>query len=301
MRILLLGAQGQVGTELQHSLALLGELISCDRQMANLEDIPALTSLIDHYSPTFIVNAAAYTQVDAAEIHHKKAHQINAVAVEAIATIAKKIDAFFIHYSTDYVFDGQKSGPYDENDESIPLNIYGQTKREGELAILNSGCSSLIFRTSWVHGLRGNNFIKTILKLATERSQLNIVSDQWGTPTSSQFIADVTAQAIKSIIFSRHTFPHTLYHLTAKGETTWCDYAKFIVKTAQEIRWNNKLTPENIIPILSKDYATAAQRPLNSRLNTQRLESDFSLKIPSWEDQVKNTLYALCRDKELTS
>lgn len=282
MKILLLGSNGQVGWELQRSLSPLGELIVCDRQRANLEDFDGLRLLIESTSPAVIVNAAAYTAVDRAESEPGKAFLINGEAVGVIAQSAKKLGAHFVHYSTDYVFDGSKEDPYFESDPVSPLNVYGQSKLAGEEAITKSGCDYYIFRTSWVYGQHGNNFLKTILRLAQERDELKIVGDQYGAPTSAEFIADVTAHVMKTLRDGQNHKSGT-YHLTASGKTNWFEFAKYILTQARQKGLTTKLIPDNISMISSEEYPIFAERPKNSELNLDKISKEFGLTMPNWK------------------
>ncbi len=291
MKILLTGRQGQVGFELQRALAPLGEVCAVDYAECDLADAGAIRELVRSYSPDLIVNPAAYTAVDKAESEPDLAHAINAVAPGVFGEEAAKRGAWVIHYSTDYVFDGSKSGAYAEDDVTNPQSVYGRTKREGEIALQRSGAQHLIFRTSWVVGAHGGNFAKTILRLAGERDSLSVVADQYGAPTSAALLADVTAQLVR-----QHQrdgggiFPFGLYHLVAGGETTWYDYARLVVSDARAAGKSLKLLPEAIRGIPASEYPTAAKRPANSRLDTHKLRGTFGLELPNWESGVRHIL-----------
>ena len=292
MKIVLLGKDGQVGWELQRSLAPLGELLAFDRTEADLENSDALRSRIVAVRPDIIVNAAAYTAVDRAESEPEKAHQINAEAPAVLARYAADSGAWLIHYSTDYVFDGRRSGFYEENETTAPLSVYGRTKRDGEAAIIASGCRHLIFRTSWVFASRGGNFAKTMLRLATERDRLAVVNDQFGAPTSAELIADVTALCLYRLMdHQKAPSLSGLYHLVAAGETTWFDFACLVLKEAQAMGVVLKVPPESVLPIPSSEYPTPAVRPANSRLSTQKLQSAFSICLPDWQVHVRRMLW----------
>jgi dTDP-4-dehydrorhamnose reductase len=269
MRILLFGKNGQVGWELQRSLT-------------------PIKQTIRKIQPDIIVNAVGYTAVDKAEKEQEMARLLNAQAPGVLAQEAKNLNAWLIHYSTDYVFNGNDYQPYLETDHAEPLNIYGWTKLEGEKNIQASGCSHLIFRTSWVYATYGNNFIKTILRLAQQRDSLSIVNDQVGSPTGAELIADITAYALLAL---RHK-PQVsgLYHLTAKGHISWYDFARFILEYAESTNFPHKIQPANILPIASSDFPLPAKRPLNSRLNTGKLENVFDLILPDWQKGVSRTL-----------
>jgi dTDP-4-dehydrorhamnose reductase len=291
MKILLLGKIGQVGWELQRSLASLGELIALDRREADFENSEQLRACIRHHAPTIIVNACAYTAVDKAESEASRAQQINCDAVAILAAEAKALDAWLIHYSTDYVFDGSGNTPKKETDLAAPLNVYGQTKLDGEVAIQRSGCKHLIFRTSWVYAARGNNFAKTILRLAHERDSLSVINDQIGSPTSAELIADITAHALR--VAQQHPHVSGLYHLVASGNTTWHNYACFVVDQAIAAGLPLLVVPSAIDAVPTTAFPTPAQRPLNSRLNTEKLQSTFGLTLPDWQLGVAHTLTEL--------
>lgn len=287
MKILLLGKNGQVGWELQRSLAPLGELIALDRASeyglcGDLIDLEGLRTTIATLKPDVIVNAAAYTAVDKAESEPSLAQLINTQAPELLAQEAAKIGAWLVHYSTDYVFDGSGNNTWDEDDKSNPLNEYGRSKLAGEQAIQNSGCKYLILRTSWVYGSKGNNFAKTMLRLASERQTLSVINDQVGAPTSAALLADCTAHALLKAIHNPQLTG--LYHLAASGQTTWYEYAKFVIKYAQDI--GQKLLVSEIKPISTLDYSTPAKRPYNSRLNTAKFCNSFGLVLPEWQQGV---------------
>jgi len=291
MKILLLGKNGQVGWELQRSLAPLGELIALDRNVVgglcgDLSDLDALRLTIRQVSPDVIVNAAAYTAVDKAESERDLADRVNGQASQVMAEEAKALDAWLIHYSTDYVFSGQGSSPWQESDEVAPVNHYGASKLAGEQAIAASGCKQLIFRTSWVYGARGNNFAKTMLRLAKDREALGIIADQVGAPTGADLIADVTALAIQQVV--QRPELSGLYHLAAAGEVSWHGYASYVIAFAQAN--GEQLAVTAINPIETTSYPTPARRPLNSRLNTQKLRDNFSLHLPDWQSGVNRML-----------
>ena len=296
MKILLFGKNGQVGSELQRLLAPLGELIALDRQgdfgfCGDLFELSEIKRTIHKVKPDVIVNAAAYTAVDKAETDVELATQINSKAPEVLAREANVIGALLVHYSTDYVFDGSGISPWCETDNPSPLNHYGGTKLAGERAIQASGCNYFIFRTSWVHGIFGNNFVKTILRLASEKKHLNIVADQVGAPTSAALIADITVRAME-LFFQRPTVAG-LYHLAPLGEVSWYEYAQFIVGNARQL--GASIQTETIAPISSLDYITPAKRPYNSRLNTAKLSTTFSLPLPSWDVGVKEVIEKILR------
>lgn len=291
MNLLLLGKNGQVGRELQRTLLPLGQVSAFGRDEADLQNPDALLGLLKERKPEIIVNAAAYTAVDKAETDEKAAYAINAEAVDVLAQYAKTNDTLLVHYSTDYVFDGEKKEAYLETDAINPQSVYGKSKRAGEEAILKSQCKTLIFRTSWVFSAHGNNFIKTVLRLAKERDSLNIVSDQFGAPTCAELIADVTAHAI--IGFRRNQLAGGVYHLTSGGETTWHGLACYAVQRAYENGMQLKLKPENIQPIPTEVYPLPAKRPKNSRLNTSALSNALELQFPDWRLYVDRVIKEL--------
>jgi dTDP-4-dehydrorhamnose reductase len=292
MKILLFGKTGQVGWELQRSLAPLGELIALDTRSVDycgdLLNPQGIAETIRAVRPTIIVNAAAYTAVDKAESDRDHAHTINALAPAAMAQAARDIGATLVHYSTDYVFDGSGSRAWTEDDTPAPLSVYGATKLAGEQAITASGARHLIFRTSWVYAARGNNFAKTMLRLAQERESLNVIDDQIGAPTGADLLADVTAHAIRCL--SQHTELTGLYHLSADGETSWHGYAQHVFTQAKTQDMALKLDPAQFKAIPTSAYPTAAQRPLNSRLNCSKLKSHFELHLPHWQQGVNRML-----------
>lgn len=278
MRILLTGAGGQVGWELKSALAGLGEVQALDRAALDLADVPRIIATMRAQQPDVIVNAAAYTAVDRAESDRDAAFAVNATAPRVLAEEAKRAGALLVHYSTDYVFDGTKTSPYVEEDATGPINVYGESKLAGEQAIARSGCRYLILRTSWVYGPRGKNFFLTMRRLGKERSELRVVDDQVGAPTSSLAIARATAQLLK-----RGT--EGLYHMSAGGETTWCGFARAILAHA------GITTP--VTGIRTEDYPTPARRPRNSRLDCARLKTAAGVALASWEEQLAEvTLHA---------
>jgi dTDP-4-dehydrorhamnose reductase len=244
--------------------------------------------------PDVIFNAGAYTAVDKAESEPDQAHAINAVAPGVIGEEAAKIGALVIHYSTDYVFDGKKDEAYLETDTVTPLGVYGETKLAGEQALVGSGARHLIFRTSWVFGLHGKNFIKTILRLASERSELKIVADQFGAPTGAAFLADVSAHiAARYLRDGADSFPVGLYHLAPSGQTSWHGFARHVVAKATAANWKLQATPDSILPITTPDYPTPAARPANSRLNTSKFGEAFGFQLPDWKTGVDQMLAVL--------
>ena len=292
MKILLLGKNGQVGWALQRSLAPLGELVVLDSQSqthcGDLSNLTGLAQTVRDVAPDVIVNAAAYTAVDKAENEPVLAHTINALALSVLAQEAKRIGAWLIHFSTDYVFDGSGDKPWLETDATGPLSVYGVTKLAGEQAIIASACKHLIFRTSWVYGARGNNFAKTMLKLAQERDSLKVVNDQMGAPTGADLLADVTAHTIRTALQNPNV--SGLYQLAASGETSWHEYACFVIDFARQAGLDIKVAQTAIQAVPSSEFVTVAKRPLNSRLNTNILQKTFSLHLPDWQSGVTRML-----------
>jgi len=289
-KILLIGKDGQVGWELQRSLATLGHLHAINSQDCNLKDTQKLRKIIVDFKPDFIVNAAAYTAVDKAESDVETAHAVNVIAPGVMAEEAYKSGAWLVHYSTDYVFDGTKEDAYREDDLASPLSVYGDTKLKGEQVIQYSGCKHLIFRTSWVFASRGNNFAKTMLRLAKERDQLKVVGDQHGAPTSAELIADVTALAIQRLQLERTEGFDGVYHLVAAGETTWHAYAQYVISYAHKMGVSLQCSAENVIAIPSSDYPVPAKRPMNSKLDTAKLRNAFAITLPEWQYHVARML-----------
>ena len=293
MKVLLLGKNGQVGWELQRSLAPLGELVALDRQGApglvgDVSDLEGLAATVRALRPQLIVNAAAHTAVDKAESEPDLARRLNAEAPAVLAREAAACGALLVHYSTDYVFDGSGERPWREDDATGPLGVYGRTKLEGEQAIAASGCRHLILRTSWVYAARGGNFAKTMLRLARERERLTVIDDQWGAPTGAELIADVTAQAVAQL--RQAPGKSGLYHLAAAGATTWFEYAKYVLAEAQRAQPAIEMKVTEVTPIATRDYPTPARRPHNSRLDCTRLQAAFDLRLPPWQDGVRRML-----------
>ena len=295
MRILLLGVNGQVGWELKRSLSPLGQLKCFDRYTANLENLKILKNIIHNYMPDVIVNAAAYTAVDKAEYEKKKAYSINHKAVSFLAQESKNINAWFIHYSSDYVFDGEKKGAYTELDKPNPLSIYGKSKCKGEQSIAQSGCRYIIFRTSWVYSIRGNNFVKTIIRLGKEQSKLNVVSDQIGAPTNAELIADVSALCLYRLFYDKNFQKDVsgIYHLSATGDTSWYGLAKYIIDKSKKIDDTFLVDSKNICPIDSSEYKLPAIRPYNSLLETKKIYNTFGVYLPHWKAALNRTLQEL--------
>jgi dTDP-4-dehydrorhamnose reductase len=301
--ILLTGKNGQVGEELLRVLPRLAIVTALGRQELDLSRSEDIRQIIRDVRPNLIVNAAAYTAVDQAEEDESAARAINAHAPAVLAEEAKRIGATLVHYSTDYVFDGSKKSPYEENDATNPLNVYGRTKLEGEQAIRNAGVPHLIFRTSWVYATRGKNFLLTILRLATQREELRIVQDQTGAPTSGREIAAATtailAQLLQENSGSSFQGRTGTYHMTASGETTWYDFAGAVLKkssdTPQTASWfavatnGRPLITRRVVPITTEEFPTPARRPLYSVLSNSLLAKTFGVALPNWREQMNAT------------
>ena len=295
MKVLLLGKNGQVGWELQRSLAPLGELVALDRHSTpadggcgDLNDLDGLRETVAQLRPDVIVNAAAHTAVDKAESEPELARALNALAPGVLAEAAQAVGALLVHYSTDYVFDGSGTAPWSEDAITGPLSVYGQTKLEGERLIAAAGPRHLIFRTSWVYAARGGNFAKTMLRLAQERDRLTVIDDQFGAPTGAELIADVTAHAIRQTLRNDACFG--THHLAAAGETTWNGYARFVLETARALRPDLEIKAKEVAPVPTSAFPTPARRPLNSRLDTSHLRHTFGLNLPDWQHGVRRML-----------
>jgi len=293
MNILLFGKTGQVGWELQRALAPLGNLIALDVHSkdycGDFSNPEGIAETVRAIKPDVIVNAAAHTAVDKAESERDFAELLNATSVEAIAKEAAKIGAWVVHYSTDYVFPGDGETPWQETDATAPLNVYGQTKLNGENALQANCAKHLIFRTSWVYAGKGNNFAKTMLRLAKERTELSVINDQIGAPTGAELLADCTAHAIRVALAKPEVAG--LYHLVASNTTTWYDYAALVFEQAREAGIELAIEKLNAVP--TSAYPTPAKRPQNSRLNTEKCQRNFDLVLPSWDISVKRMLAEL--------
>jgi dTDP-4-dehydrorhamnose reductase len=306
-KILLIGAGGQVGWELLRSLRSLGDLVATVHSPSSepslrvlpridLGDTAALHALVRETRPTIIVNAAAYTAVDKAETERDRAFAINAVAMGVLAAEARECGAAIVHYSTDYVFDGRGDRPWREDDPTGPRNAYGQSKLAGEEAVRSSGVPHLILRTSWVYGIRGQNFVKTMLRLGAQREELRIVSDQIGAPTSARVLADVTSQILAQGLLDPTGFLTErggIIHVCCRGETSWHGFAEEIFHRARESSF--PLQVQRVVPITSADYPTPADRPKNSRLDVTRLREQFRLVPPTWQEALGDSFEALVK------
>lgn len=293
MNILLFGKTGQVGWELQRSLAPLGNVTAVDvhssEYCGDFSHPEGVAETVRRVKPDVIVNAAAHTAVDKAESERDFAQLLNATSVEAIAKEAEKLNAWLIHYSTDYVFPGDGEKPWHETDATAPLNVYGETKLAGEVAVQRYCTKHLIFRTSWVYACKGNNFAKTMLRMAKDREELSVINDQFGAPTGAELLADCTAQAIVTAL--RQPEVSGLYHLVASGTTTWFDYANLVFAEAQKAGIVLALNKTNPVP--TSVYPTPARRPNNSRLDTSKFQQTFGLTLPAWELGVQRMLAEL--------
>jgi dTDP-4-dehydrorhamnose reductase len=293
MKILLLGKNGQVGWELQRSLAPLGEVVALDFDSpgpltADFSAPESLAATVRAVAPQVIVNAAAHTAVDKAESEPDFARALNAASPAVLAREAKTLGAWLMHYSTDYVFDGSGSTPWVEDSPTGPLSVYGRTKLEGEQAIRASGCRHLIFRTSWVYAARGGNFAKTMLKLAQERERLTVIDDQIGSPTGADLLADLTAHALRHA--QQHPEVAGTYHAVAQGETSWHGYAAHVIEFARAKGLPIKVAADAIAPVPTSTFPTPAKRPHNSRMNTGKLRSTFGVNLPGWQVGVDRML-----------
>ena len=289
MKILLLGKNGQVGWELQRSLAPLGEVLALDRNSSShcgdLSNLEGLAETVRVFRPQVVVNAAAYTAVDKAESDSSNAHLVNALAPEVLSRACAALDALLVHYSTDYVFDGSGQTPWLETDATGPLNVYGHSKLAGEQGIAKQGAKHVIFRTSWVYGTEGGNFAKTMLRLAQERDKMAVINDQFGAPTGAALLADITAMCLQQ--------PQALsgiYHLAAAGETTWHAYAQYVLQTAKRLKPEMAYKVKEVAAVPTSEFPTPAQRPLNSRLNCSRLQNDLQCQLPDWQKGVDSML-----------
>lgn len=292
MKILLFGKGGQVGWELQRSLAPLGDLVALDFDStefhADFSRPDALADTVMAVHPDVVVNAAAHTAVDKAESEPDLARALNATSPGVVAEAARRVGALMVHYSTDYVFDGSGQRPWKESDATGPLSVYGRTKLEGEQLVAAAGPNHLIFRTSWVYAARGGNFAKTMLRLAKERDRLTVIDDQFGAPTGGELLADVTAHAIRDTL--RVPEKAGLYHLAAAGETSWHGYARFVLEQATADGAALKACADAVDPVPTSAFPTPAMRPANSRLDTAKLQQVFGLHLPEWQQGVTRML-----------
>jgi dTDP-4-dehydrorhamnose reductase len=289
MKILLLGKNGQVGWELQRSLASLGEVLALDRNSSthcgDLANLEGLAETVRVFRPQVVVNAAAYTAVDKAESDQTTAHLINALAPEVLSRACAAIDALLVHYSTDYVFDGGGQTPWVETDTTGPVNVYGRSKLAGEQGIAKQGARHIVFRTSWVYGTEGGNFAKTMLRLAQEREKMAVINDQYGAPTGAALLADITALSLQQT-----QALSGIYHLAAAGETTWHAYAQYVLQTAKQFKSDIDYKVKEVAAVPTSEFPTPAQRPLNSRLNCNKLQQALQCQLPDWQKGVDSML-----------
>jgi dTDP-4-dehydrorhamnose reductase len=290
MKILVTGRNGQVGFELERALAPLGAVVAVDQSECDLSNADAIRELVRSVAPDVIVNPAAYTAVDRAESDPATAFAVNAHAPGVLGEEAARLGAMVVHYSTDYVFNGTKEGAYSEQDRPDPQSVYGRSKYEGELALAQANPRHLILRTSWVVGAHGGNFAKTILRLAGERDRLSIVADQFGAPASAALLADLTAHLVRQYQREQSPFPYGTYHVTSSGETSWYEYARFVIEEALAAGQTLKATAGEVAPLTTAEYPTPAKRPANSRLDTTRFRETFGLQLPPWQEGVRHVL-----------
>ena len=288
--VLLFGADGQLGHELQAELSVLGRVIPLTLADVDIADAKALQAVIRHHAPRYIVNAAAYTAVDKAEQEPDLAQAINATAPGIMAAEAKSLGATMVHYSTDYVFNGQSTQPYKESDATDPLSAYGRSKRDGDRQVMAQAGAFFIFRSSWVVGAHGSNFLKTILRLAQARDSLSVVADQQGVPTSARWMAQVTRQVLQRPDHASH---RGLFHLSNAGQTTWHGYAQYVLAQAARMGWSLKVQANQVKAISTADYPLPAARPANSLLDTRLLQQKWGFTIPTWQTGLDEVLAAL--------
>jgi dTDP-4-dehydrorhamnose reductase len=305
-RIVITGATGQIGWQLQRTLAPLGHVTACTRSQLDFTKPEAAAQFIRDTKPDIVVNAAAYTAVDRAESEPDVARKVNAETPRRIAEELERTHGLLIQYSTDYVFDGSNTGPYDENDSTGPLNVYGQTKLAAEEAIAASGCPHIILRTTWVYDIRGKNFLRTVLRLAREKEELTMVADQHGAPTWARIIAEATSQIVARCIH-RHDENswgyNGIFHLTAAGETTWAGFAEQILEEYEALaewpadtgEWGSPLMAKRVVPVTTAQFPTPAHRPVNSVLSNAKLEATFGLRLPDWRDLLRLALQEAVR------
>ncbi|MGC2111865.1 MAG: dTDP-4-dehydrorhamnose reductase [Candidatus Korobacteraceae bacterium] len=306
LRILITGANGQVGWHLQRTLGPLGQVTALTREQLDLSDLDMVTRVIRELQPDILVNAAAYTAVDKAESEPELARTVNADAPARMARELARSRCLLVHYSTDYVFNGEKSGPYEEQDPTAPLSVYGRTKLDGEQLIAESGCPYIVLRTSWVYDIRGKNFLKTVLRLAGEREALRMVDDQRGAPTWARSIAEATAVILVRSLEQKQRnarWSSGVFHLTAAGETSWAGLAQAILEEYDSLRMSvpnpAELGPElranRIVPIKTEEYPTPARRPRNSVLSNALLKAQFGIELPHWRAQLRLAIEDMVR------
>ena len=301
LRILITGANGQVGWHLQRTMAPLGELLAIDIEQVDLTDLDAVSRTVRDFAPDIVANAAAYTAVDKAESEPELARAINVAAPARIAQECAQSGALLIHYSTDYVYDGRKSGAYQEGDATGPLGVYGRTKLEGDQGIMASGCAHLILRTSWVYDIRGKNFLRTVLRLAREKEELRMVGDQFGAPTWARGLAEATTIILAKLLERRSTtgaWNSGLFHLTAGGQTSWAGFAQAILEDYEALlawpadsgEFGGPLETKRVVAITTEQYRTAARRPRNSVLSNAKIQAALGIVMPDWRSQLRLAL-----------
>ena len=301
LRLLITGANGQLGWHLRRSLAPLGSVLAIDVQEVDLTDLNAVSHTVREYAPDVVANAAAYTAVDKAESEPDLAYAINAAAPARIADECARSGALLIHYSTDYVYDGSKTGPYVEDDAPAPLSAYGRTKLEGDKVIMASGCAYLILRTTWVYDIRGKNFLRTVLRLAREKEELRMVGDQYGAPTWARGLAEATTIILAKLLERRGstgTWKSGLFHLTAGGKTSWAGFAEAILEDYEALlswpaetgEFGGPLRAKRVVEITSEQYQTPARRPRNSVLSNAKVQAGFGVALPDWRSQLRLAL-----------
>ncbi len=295
--ILLLGKNGQVGSALHAVLESRAHVIAHDRATCDISDFDQLRSVLNSANPDVIVNAAAYTAVDRAEGEEGICSRVNSLAPGVIAEMARNLGAILVHYSTDYVFNGEKQSPYLEDDRPDPLNVYGRSKNDGDQAVLASGCRSIVLRVGWVYGLTGQNFARTILQLARVRDEISVVADQFGAPTSASFVADITAKLIDKVLVTNESSHFGTFHLAAAGKVSWHGYAAELLREAQKLNLKMQTTSNGIVPISSQEYDAVAPRPRNSVLDTGKIQRTFSVRMPEWQVDLRHLVQLLSKEK----
>ncbi|MGP9675247.1 MULTISPECIES: dTDP-4-dehydrorhamnose reductase [unclassified Halomonas] len=297
MKVLITGGNGQVGFELRRQLATVGDVLAPNRAALDLSNAGAVSAFLTQHQPDVVINAAAYTAVDNAESDQAMAGRLNAALPAQLAEYCQQQSKWLIHYSSDYVYTGQGSAPWQESDTTGPCNVYGATKLAGDEAVMNSSCQHLIFRTSWVYSAFGKSFLATMLRLGAERSALSIINDQVGAPTPARLIALVTQQALTRLLSEGATLASGVYHLAPRGETSWHGFACEIFKVAKQFGLPLVITPDGVSAIPTTDYPTPAARPLNSRLSVDKLEKALSVQLPDWQSQLALTVEEIARSR----
>jgi dTDP-4-dehydrorhamnose reductase len=298
LRLLITGANGQVGWHLQRTLAPMGEVMAIDIEEVDLTDLNAVARTVRDFAPDIVVNAAAYTAVDKAESEPDLARAINVAAPGQIAEECARTGALLVHYSTDYVYDGNKPTPYEESDATGPLSVYGQTKLEGDQAIMASGCAHIILRTTWVYDIRGKNFLRTVLRLAREKEELRMVGDQYGAPTWARGLAESTTIILARLLerkSSTSAWQSGLFHLTASGQTSWAGFAQAILEDYEDLlewpaetgEFGGELKAKRVVAITTEQYQTPARRPRNSVLSNAKIQAAFGIALPDWRAQLR--------------